>query len=75
MTYLPKCTQLLLFLSIAFTSCQNADVSAEDDPQEEIVIVERKDTIVSFDPETMEESIQVVTSYDTIISYDSGKGK
>lgn len=60
---------------LSMFSCSNPSEQAVNEPVEKMEIVERKDTIVSFDPETMEESIQVVTSYDTIISFDAGQGE
>lgn len=60
----------LLFLGIAvLSSCQSSSSSSDTDaPLMDTVITEIRDTVITFYPETYEETVQVVVSYDTVIT-------
>lgn len=51
------------------TACQSAgSEQADEAPLMDTVITEVRDTVITFYPETYEETVQVVTSYDTVIT-------
>ncbi|MBK7342127.1 MAG: hypothetical protein IPJ06_02785 [Saprospiraceae bacterium] len=57
------------FFCILLFACQSSGTDQTNDaPLMDTVITEVRDTVVTFNPETYEETVQIVTSYDTVIT-------
>ncbi len=60
---------MLVCIFIFSMSCSNNNQESGTDPtaMKDTVITKTLDTIVTFDPDTYEESVQIIANYDTVI--------
>jgi FtsZ-interacting cell division protein YlmF len=60
---------MLVCIFIFSMSCSNINQESGTDQtaMQDTVITKTLDTIVTFDPDTYEESVQIIANYDTVI--------
>lgn len=63
-------------LTASLFACQpSGQADGSPGPAMDTVIHEIRDTIITFDPATYEESVRVVVSYDTTVTPHAGSGQ
>lgn len=69
MTRLISSLVLVLILSSCAEQAESSGTVplGTENPKENIRIVERQDTIITFDPKTGAEAVMVLTTYDTLV--------